>query len=248
MTNDDVLYAYRLRVLASVQGARQRRRSLPDARHPPLDLLPLEERGRSLRLEILRPRGRRAPQMPNSIPVLVEQRIVAFALGFPATDRRTSPASCGARSGAASRSRPTASTACCAGTASAPGRCASVCSPATRPAGAGAGPRARASHRGLTPRRARADGLLLHRPPGGHQGRRLAVHGDRRRQRLHLGRAARHAAQPRRALRLAPWRTAPPVSWPRPAGAWSASPQITARSSATAPSTPRLPSWGPCTR
>ena len=33
--------------------------------------------------EILRPRGRRAPQMPNSIPVLVEQRIVAFVLGFP---------------------------------------------------------------------------------------------------------------------------------------------------------------------
>ncbi len=33
--------------------------------------------------EILRPRGRRAPQMPNSIPVLVEQRIVAFALGHP---------------------------------------------------------------------------------------------------------------------------------------------------------------------
>jgi len=34
-------------------------------------------------LEILRPRERRSPQMPNAIPVLVEQRIVAFALGFP---------------------------------------------------------------------------------------------------------------------------------------------------------------------
>jgi hypothetical protein len=33
--------------------------------------------------EILCPRERRAPQMPNAIAVLVEQRIVAFALGFP---------------------------------------------------------------------------------------------------------------------------------------------------------------------
>jgi transposase InsO family protein len=33
--------------------------------------------------EILRPRERRRPQMPNAIPVLIEQRIVAFALGFP---------------------------------------------------------------------------------------------------------------------------------------------------------------------
>jgi transposase InsO family protein len=34
-------------------------------------------------LEILRPRERRRPQMPNAIPVLVEHRIVAFALGAP---------------------------------------------------------------------------------------------------------------------------------------------------------------------
>jgi transposase InsO family protein len=36
-----------------------------------------------LGLEILRPRERLRPQMPNAIPVLVEQRIVAFALGHP---------------------------------------------------------------------------------------------------------------------------------------------------------------------
>ena len=34
-------------------------------------------------LEILRPRERRRPQMPNAIPVLVEHRIIAFALGAP---------------------------------------------------------------------------------------------------------------------------------------------------------------------
>ena len=34
-------------------------------------------------LEILRPRERRTPRMPNAISVLVEERIVAFALGHP---------------------------------------------------------------------------------------------------------------------------------------------------------------------
>jgi transposase InsO family protein len=34
-------------------------------------------------LEVLRPRERRHPQMPNATPVFVEQRIVAFALGHP---------------------------------------------------------------------------------------------------------------------------------------------------------------------
>ena len=35
-------------------------------------------------LELLRPRERRAPRMPNQTPQHVEQRIVAFALGHPA--------------------------------------------------------------------------------------------------------------------------------------------------------------------
>jgi homeodomain-containing protein len=34
-------------------------------------------------LEILRPRERRAPKMPNATSVFVEQRVVAFALGHP---------------------------------------------------------------------------------------------------------------------------------------------------------------------
>ena len=34
-------------------------------------------------LEMLRPRERRRPQMPNQLSVMVEQRIVAFALGHP---------------------------------------------------------------------------------------------------------------------------------------------------------------------
>src|SRR4051794_16912441 len=35
-------------------------------------------------LEMLRPRERRAPRMPNQIPQHVEQRVVAFSLGHPA--------------------------------------------------------------------------------------------------------------------------------------------------------------------
>src|SRR4029453_12000747 len=34
-------------------------------------------------LEMLRPRERRRPQMPNQTPQIVEERIVAFSLGHP---------------------------------------------------------------------------------------------------------------------------------------------------------------------
>ena len=83
MTNDDVLFAYRLRVLASarelgsvaaacrVHGIHRstfyRWKALAERFGP----------------EVLRPRERRRPQMPNSIPLLVEERVVAFALGHP---------------------------------------------------------------------------------------------------------------------------------------------------------------------
>ena len=83
MTNDDVLYAYRLRVLASARelgSVAEACRLYGIHRSTFYRWKGLVERFGS---EILRPRERRHPQMPNSIPVLVEQRIVAFALGFP---------------------------------------------------------------------------------------------------------------------------------------------------------------------
>ena len=83
MTNDDVLYVYRLRVLATaaelgsvaaacrIHGIHRstfyRWKGMVDR----------------FGLEILRPRERRAPRMPNSIPVLIEHRIVAWSLGHP---------------------------------------------------------------------------------------------------------------------------------------------------------------------
>jgi len=83
MTNDDVLYAYRLRVLASARelgsvAAACRVHGI----HRSTFYRWKAQAGR-FGLEVLRPRERRRPQMPNAIPVLIEQRIVAFALGHP---------------------------------------------------------------------------------------------------------------------------------------------------------------------
>jgi hypothetical protein len=53
-------------------------------------------------LEMLRPRERRAPQMPNAVSVLVEQRVLAYALAFPGQAPTGSRPSSGGRSGAGS--------------------------------------------------------------------------------------------------------------------------------------------------
>lgn len=83
MTNDDVLYSYRLRVIATARelgsvAAACRLHGIHRSTY-------YRWKGMVDRfgLEILRPRERRAPQMPNSIPVLIEHRILAFALGHP---------------------------------------------------------------------------------------------------------------------------------------------------------------------
>ncbi len=83
MTNDDVLFAYRLRVLASARelgsvAAACRLHGIHRS-----TFYRWKAQVERFGLEILRPRERRRPQMPNAIPVLVEQRIVAFALGHP---------------------------------------------------------------------------------------------------------------------------------------------------------------------
>ena len=83
MTNDDVLFAYRLRVLASARelgSVAAACRMYGIHRSTYYRWKAMSER---FGLEILRPRERRRPQMPNAIPVLVEHRIIAFALGAP---------------------------------------------------------------------------------------------------------------------------------------------------------------------
>ncbi|MFZ0251479.1 MAG: helix-turn-helix domain-containing protein [Acidimicrobiales bacterium] len=83
MTSDDALYKYRLRVFAlagelgNVQAACRIMGVHPSTYY--------RWRRQTLRygLEILRPRERRSPRMPNATPVFVEQRVLAFALGHP---------------------------------------------------------------------------------------------------------------------------------------------------------------------
>jgi hypothetical protein len=67
--------------------------------------------------EILRPRERRVPRMANQTSVLVEQRVVAFALGHPASALPGSPPSWPNHDGASCGCRPMACGVCCAATA-----------------------------------------------------------------------------------------------------------------------------------
>lgn len=83
MTHDDALYKFRLRVFALAQELGSVR-----AACRAMDIHPSTYyRWRKLMLaygpEALRPRERRAPRMPNATSPLVEQRVVAFALGHP---------------------------------------------------------------------------------------------------------------------------------------------------------------------
>ena len=83
MVNDDVLYGFRLRLFslaAELGNVRQACRLM--GVHPSTYY---RWRGPVLRsgLEMLRPRERRAPRMPNQTSQLVEGRIVAFSLGHP---------------------------------------------------------------------------------------------------------------------------------------------------------------------
>ncbi len=82
MTQDDVLFGYRLQLfaLAAERGVSQACRLMGVHRSSYYRWKHAVERQG---LEMLRPRERRRPQMPNQLPVLVEQRIVAFCLGHP---------------------------------------------------------------------------------------------------------------------------------------------------------------------
>ena len=83
MVNDDVLYRFRLRLFslaAELGNVRAACRTM--GVHPSTYY---RWRGPVLRsgLEMLRPRERRPPRMPNQASVLTEQRVVAFSLGHP---------------------------------------------------------------------------------------------------------------------------------------------------------------------
>jgi transposase len=80
MTNDDLLFGYRLQLLALAAeiGVRPACRQM-GVHHS--TYYRWKRRAERHGLEVLRPRERRAPRMPNRIPAMVEERIVAFSLG-----------------------------------------------------------------------------------------------------------------------------------------------------------------------
>ena len=82
MTQDDVLFGYRLQLfaLADERGVSEACRLMGVHRSTYYRWKPEVERAG---LEMLRPRERRRPRMPNQLSALVEQKIVAFALGHP---------------------------------------------------------------------------------------------------------------------------------------------------------------------
>jgi transposase InsO family protein len=82
MTKDDVLFGYRLQLfaLAGEKGVSQACRLMGVHRSTYYRWKAHVDRQG---LEMLRPRERRRPLMPNQLPVLVEHKIVAFSLGHP---------------------------------------------------------------------------------------------------------------------------------------------------------------------
>ena len=82
MSEDDVLFGYRLQLVdyAARTSVSEACRTFGVHRSTFYRWKRMIERHG---LEILRPRERRQPRMPNQLSALVEQRIVAFALGHP---------------------------------------------------------------------------------------------------------------------------------------------------------------------
>jgi hypothetical protein len=82
VTQDDVLFGYRLQLfaLAGERGVSEACRLMGVHRSTYYRWKAQVQRHG---LEMLRPRERRRPMMPNQLSVLVEQRIVAFSLGHP---------------------------------------------------------------------------------------------------------------------------------------------------------------------
>ena len=82
MTNDDLLYRHRLQLFARAGqvGVSRACRELGYHRSWYYRWKPVVE---SQGLELLRPRERRRPRMPNQLPPWIEERVISFALGHP---------------------------------------------------------------------------------------------------------------------------------------------------------------------
>ena len=83
MTADDALFRFRLRVFALAEELGNVRLACRMMGLHPSTYYRWRAQALRFGLEILRPRERRPPRMPNATPAFIEQRVLAFALGHP---------------------------------------------------------------------------------------------------------------------------------------------------------------------
>jgi transposase-like protein len=84
VTQDDLLYRFRLRVFAIAAELGNARAACRAMGIHPSTYYRWKRQLDRYGPEILRPRERRVPRMANQTSVLVEQRVVAFASAIPA--------------------------------------------------------------------------------------------------------------------------------------------------------------------
>jgi len=83
LTLDDALYRFRLRVFALAEELGNVRLACRMMGVHPSTYYRWRRQALRFGLEMLRPRERRPPRMPNATPPFIEQRVLAFALGHP---------------------------------------------------------------------------------------------------------------------------------------------------------------------
>lgn len=83
MTQDDVLYRFRLRALALAEEIGNVRAACRALGIHPSTFYRWKRTADRHGLELLRPRERRMPRMPNAASPLTEQRVIAFSLAHP---------------------------------------------------------------------------------------------------------------------------------------------------------------------
>ena len=248
MTQDDVLFGYRLQLFDLAARTTCRTRAGPSgciARPITRWKRQVDRHG----LEMLRPRERRRPQMPNQLPQMIEERIVSFAIAHPGLGPAAGRVELARPKWGAIVVSPNGVWKVLRRHGSEHARQATGADRRLRRAlRAAARTGARAAHRRRPAGRAGRHRLLLRRAPDGHQRRDLAAHRDRHLLLLRVGRT-RHLPRPttRPPSRPARSRAASPASCKPPAGGWSACSPTTATSSAASPSAAASSASAPAT-
>jgi hypothetical protein len=193
VTQDDLLYRFRLRPFAmagELGNVRAACRAM--GIHPSTSYRwkrQLDRYGR----EILRPRERRVPRMANATSPLIEQRVVAFALGHPGFGPARIAAELARPKGGGIVLSANGCGGCCAATAFRPGPSATGWSPATRPRQLLNGRRRSPSATWTCIVLASSSSSIASASVASvHQGHGLAVHRHRCRLGLHLGDSPGH--------------------------------------------------------